>query len=78
LNSDGAASSTSAASEAVDTTRGSPNIGRGGSSGWIAIRTPTSSATGTIADRNDANRVRSTDAGTSSYVASASRNRPRS
>ena len=40
-----------AASSAFDTTRGRPKIGKGGSSGWIAILTPASSATGTISRR---------------------------
>ena len=43
------------ASSARETTRGRPKIGNGGSSGWIAIRTPTSSAIGTIS-RRKANR----------------------
>ena len=41
----------SARRSAVETTRGRPNSERGGSSGWIARRTPTSSATGTTSLR---------------------------
>ena len=35
----------------LETTRGRPKIGKGGSSGWMAICTPASSATGTISRR---------------------------
>jgi hypothetical protein len=48
----GAASSKNLTSFAVETARGRPSSGRGGSSGWIAIRTPNSSAAGTTARRN--------------------------
>ena len=48
------AASSARRSSPVDTTRGSPNSGNGGSSGWTASRTPASSATGATARRNAA------------------------
>ena len=51
---DSMAPTTKARSSAFETTRGRPISGRGGSSGWIAMRTPTSSATGMTARRNRA------------------------
>jgi hypothetical protein len=41
-------------SSAFDTMRGSPNSGRGGSSGCTHIRTPTSSAVGITSLKNRA------------------------
>ena len=43
-----------AISSAFETMRGSPNSGRGGSSGWTHIRTPASSAVGITSRRKRA------------------------
>eukprot|EP00967_Tisochrysis_lutea_P062550 scaffold80353_cov33-Tisochrysis_lutea.AAC.2 len=51
LCAEGTASSIFCMSESVDTTRGRPSIGQGGSSGCIARYTPASSATGTMQRR---------------------------
>ena len=56
---DGTASRMKARSSAFETMRGRPMSGRGGSSGWIAMRIPTSSAVGITSRRNRARFSRS-------------------
>mmetsp|Transcript_48954 Transcript_48954/g.121483 ORF Transcript_48954/g.121483 Transcript_48954/m.121483 type:complete len:223 (-) Transcript_48954:344-1012(-) len=55
---------------AVETTRGRPSSGMGGSSGWMAKYTPTSAATGTMARRKCTRLARSVSASMLAYALS--------